>query len=798
MPFYQTETFDARKLKWLIDNKDELIEKFISADANDEWRQSYNEQFDRLKIYLSNSMPTDIANIGQFKVSYYQCNNQGRHFAKSALGLQPFKREIRQTIAVDYVDIDISNCHPVILYHMCKEDNIECDKLLDYICNRDKRLAEIDEANKCGTDKAKQIYLSLINGGKYDYNNLVKKPDSLQLFNLEYQTILEHFTSGKYGGEFERFKNENPDKQNPKGSFINRKFCNTENKMLELLFEYFGKPKNAVLCFDGIMLNKNKNYDLRGAEEFIKNNTGIEITLKQKPFDNAIDVPDTPDYQFESLKWFSNYTKLISANGELRTKDIIDTWIKNCIVYISNGGDSYYLTLDKQTDDDDVSVKFKMMQPKMLYEMLQVNCLIMNPNYDEEFANLHKGLKNKERKLIPDFNKKFNKLLYNTIGDYIENETYYGRIKTYSRYNYYPYFANAQNDEFFNIFFGFEQNNQPSNTMEVGNSQWFKHMLTDFCNGDVMEFNHLLDHIADIIQDPANPKGSSHLFYSKQGTGKTLLGDWMRDMLGSNNVVSIVRTDRYLNNTFNSQFQAKLLKLFEEVAEKGAAHTMSNILKGEITAKTEFVERKGREPVEIRNCARFWFFTNNENALYVEADNRRYTLHKVSNEHANNLAYFTPIIEELKNRQFIKACFDFFAKRKYNPQNVRSVYVNTYQVAQKLANLSSGIRFIKSYVEERFGNLDLHTENFDEKELDNMVYRVKFQDLVNQFNEFGKAATLKTQLEHIGLNPIRMRPGKGQPGVMCVVLYPPDVEKRIREHIKDDKFKFDYGKIVGV
>ena len=57
---------------------------------------------------------------------------------------------------------------------------------------------------------------------------------------------------------------------------------------------------------------------------------------------------------------------------------------------------------------------------------------------------------------------------------------------------------------------------------------------------DEGELNHFLDHMADSVQDPAHIKGTSHLFYSQQGTGKGLLAAFMCKLIGNSNVAMII------------------------------------------------------------------------------------------------------------------------------------------------------------------------------------------------------------------------------------------------------------------
>ena len=103
MSYTLTEQFDQSKLYHLLNNKDE----YGSIIKNNE---------DLLKKYLYKSRNNKIS-------VYYKQKNKGRYYADKQLSLQMIPSVIRKTISNNfYIDIDISNCHPVILSNICKKN----------------------------------------------------------------------------------------------------------------------------------------------------------------------------------------------------------------------------------------------------------------------------------------------------------------------------------------------------------------------------------------------------------------------------------------------------------------------------------------------------------------------------------------------------------------------------------------------------------------------------------------------------------------------------------------------------
>ena len=108
---------------------------------------------------------------GEAKVNYIQTKDikYGRVFPKNALGLFSIRREIRHTLARDnYIDIDIENCHPVLLCQICEQNNIEHKYLKRYIDNRAELLQEVMSTYNVVKDQAKQLFIQLLYFGTFD------------------------------------------------------------------------------------------------------------------------------------------------------------------------------------------------------------------------------------------------------------------------------------------------------------------------------------------------------------------------------------------------------------------------------------------------------------------------------------------------------------------------------------------------------------------------------------------------------------------------------------------------------
>ena len=93
------------------------------------------------------------------------------------LPLLQIRRETRQSITKDlYTDVDIENCHVVILQQICKKNKIMTPNLDDYINNRETYLNKLMTDYSVNRDDAKRVFLVamycdnfLLEGDEPDY-----------------------------------------------------------------------------------------------------------------------------------------------------------------------------------------------------------------------------------------------------------------------------------------------------------------------------------------------------------------------------------------------------------------------------------------------------------------------------------------------------------------------------------------------------------------------------------------------------------------------------------------------------
>ena len=129
-------------------------------------------------------------------------------------------------------DIDMINCHPVILLDLCQKHKIKCDILKNYVENRNLILSSFGDNKK----DVKELFLIVLNGGFKDiYSKDVKINNYLKLLENEVIRIQKYFYS-----KDKRYFEKN---YNYMGKNLSRIILEKENKILQVMINYFVSKK---------------------------------------------------------------------------------------------------------------------------------------------------------------------------------------------------------------------------------------------------------------------------------------------------------------------------------------------------------------------------------------------------------------------------------------------------------------------------------------------------------------------------------------------------------------------------
>lgn len=682
-----TERFNKHKLYYIITHKERYRHK-LSKDDNDD---NGVDPFNQCEKYLNESKR------GVVEVVYHQRNGRGRFFADYSLSMSSMKREIRHTIADGYyVDVDMVNAHPVILEFICNNEEIKCPELTYYINNREKCL-KLKNINR---DIMKNNYLSIINGGGHD-----KSIKQLNKFAKEITRIHNELCSKKSTQYDEHvvYSKSKKRTKNFKGSFINILMCNLENEILQTMLEYFGKPTDAVLCFDGVMLpkydeNGNENkYNLRGCSTYIKNTIGIKMKLKIKPMDKKLTVDDDAFYnevviddvipfdRNDNYTWNDferEYKKNYLFDSRLSMYNEILPKLKKILARVSDG-DGYYVKK--------VNTCRKLFNITSLGSKMSVSFKVVG-----------------ERKAIK-------------IEDIVDE---FPNVFKYRDIIVEPNSVNRNINGNLNIWVGFKA--QDLELKEPVDEKLIDPILdlikNVWASGDVKIYEGLLYFFAHIVQKPGERGLRNILLVGGQGTGKSFVIDFLSEYVFGEHLVSSMVGIRKATQKHNEHLQGKKLYVVNEMAStRDEFRSNFDTLKG-LTDRVLDIEPKNKNSYEVKNIGSWIFLSNHDDTMYLERDDRRNVCLRVSDIYKQNEDHFISV----RRKCFNDTCGRHFYKylMSLNMDELNSICkIKNTPLKTEMINISlpSHLLFMKEicehrdYVNENKNNVDDEKNSEDEK-----------------------------------------------------------------------------------
>lgn len=250
-------------------------------------------------------------------------------------------------------DIDMSNCHPVLLKYICKKHNIICPNLDYYVNNRDVCLAEFP-TRAIG----KNAYLVSTNNDKpLKGSNL---PAHLKAYDKEMKAIQKELVKLP---EYQKLQETIPEYKltlNYNGSVVNRILCYYENIVLNLCIHVLNKRgiEIAILMFDGLMVYGDYYQDtelLREIENYVEEQLP-ELNMKwaYKPHDDTLQIPE--DFKEETVIFYDGVRS--DKEGAMKVFELYPHWnFCGGVLYVFN--DETGMWSDKQADIYKVLGKFE-------------------------------------------------------------------------------------------------------------------------------------------------------------------------------------------------------------------------------------------------------------------------------------------------------------------------------------------------------------------------------------------------------------------------------------------------------
>ena len=260
------------------------------------------KEYDKIIKYLNMKVkkPNEWSTYG-----YCKGRVNGRLFGQNSI--QGLKKEIRGFLTEKLTtDIDIANCHPVILLELCLKHEFECPNLKQYNTNREDELKNIMSLDNISRENAKRKILISTNSNKKVHSS----SGFFKNYDKEMKKLHNQFLDKECYAYIKDYAKQD---DNFEGSFINHLLCINEENILKVMRDYCDKNdiKKHSLFFDGLMVNCDINKStLESMEKYIKDNTEfstIKLTIKEPnhSFEMPEDfVPKKRDFYNEIKKEF--------------------------------------------------------------------------------------------------------------------------------------------------------------------------------------------------------------------------------------------------------------------------------------------------------------------------------------------------------------------------------------------------------------------------------------------------------------------------------------------------------------
>jgi hypothetical protein len=200
---------------------------------------------------------------------------------------------------------------------------------------------------------------------------------------------------------------------------------------------------------------------------------------------------------------------------------------------------------------------------------------------------------------------------------------------------------------------------------------YFRHFARDIiCNekqGDDAGFRYLEKLIAFICQNEEETPGKALVLLGEQGTGKSTFTEFGADYLfGKRNRGVAVNID-HVTGQFQKVMKGKKLMVVNElddISNIKDAKARFNKMKELITGKEASLNTKGVDEQEVDICF-FWLMcSNKDNALYLEDDDRRHVIYKVSSAAKNDTKYFDELRKNLLNQECANHVYTYYMNMK--------------------------------------------------------------------------------------------------------------------------------------
>lgn len=188
---------------------------------------------------------------------------------------------------------------------------------------------------------------------------------------------------------------------------------------------------------------------------------------------------------------------------------------------------------------------------------------------------------------------------------------------------------------------------------------FIEHVENVICDSNKELSVWLLDWIADMVQDPANPKGCAVVMRGEEGSGKGTLANTIGELFGPHHRHLI--DESHLTSNFNAHLLDAVSVFADEITWGGNKKTAGK-LKGMVTERHLVGERKGVDAILYRNMVHLMIASNGEWVIPAGSGSRRWFVLDVPADKCKDRKYFDRLTDEIEQGK--PAILHYFLNRE--------------------------------------------------------------------------------------------------------------------------------------
>ena len=178
------------------------------------------------------------------------------------------------------------------------------------------------------------------------------------------------------------------------------------------------------------------------------------------------------------------------------------------------------------------------------------------------------------------------------------------------------------------------------------------------CNHQDDVFQYFLKFLGQMLKHPHVKPGVCVTFISQEGSGKGLLLQILRKVMGQSKIYETTKPSQFVFGNFNGSMANSFLVNLNEMSKRESVDAEGQI-KGLITDSALTINNKNVDSYQIESFHRFIIFSNQDDPINSKKDDRRNIIIRSSDEKIGNKNYFTKLFEILEDKNALKTFYEY-------------------------------------------------------------------------------------------------------------------------------------------